>query len=290
MPRPTVVPCSRPVRPRAPRSGALLVSALALLPLGCASKAKPVDTSKLSKGSPRNAYDYLKTMIAANQHALEWASFSPGFKRRISEQAGRNVDVGDYTLARSTIASNSNKNMKLILESTYVSDKMLSADVAVVTIRSGKKQANPRFIRMTSYELTIRGEGEPVSEFIPSVADVLGVDQDGSVSMRIPTGESTGSFLKSIPPEKIKRFVLDDAWYLDDFGGVEDAMVEGIRGKAEPARPAGPPTFEPYPNAPPPATSPGGIGSPDAGPVGSPDGMGSPEGAPGGSPESQPTK
>ena len=87
---------------------------------------------------------------------------------------------------------------------------------------------------MTSYALTIRGEGEPVSEFIPSVGDVLGIDQDGSVSMRIPTGESTGSFLKSIPPEKIKRLEIDEAWYLDEFGGVEDAMVDGLRGKGEP--------------------------------------------------------
>lgn len=246
-----------------------------------------MDTTNLSKASPRQAYEYLKTMIAANQHALEWASFSPGFKRRISDQAGRNVDVGDYTLARSTIASNSNKNIKLILESEYLSDRALSSDVAVVTIRSGSKQANPRFIRMTSWELTIRGEGEPVSEFIPSTADVLGIGDDGSVSMRIPTASSTGSFLKSIPPEKIKRLVIDDAWYLDDFGGVEDVVLDGLRGN-DPAKSAAP--RAPAPRAPSPAPTPSGIGSPDAGPVGSPDGLGSPEGSPGGSPESQPTR
>lgn len=266
---------------------ALVASTLLCGPVGCAGKAKPVDTTNLSKASPRQAYEYLKTMIAANQHALEWASFSPGFKRRISDQAGRNVDVGDYTLARSTIASNSNKNIKLILESEYLSDRALSSDVAVVTIRSGSKQANPRFIRMTSWELTIRGEGEPVSEFIPSTADVLGIGDDGSVSMRIPTASSTGSFLKSIPPEKIKRLVIDDAWYLDDFGGVEDVVLDGLRGN-DPAKSAAP--RAPAPRAPSPAPTPSGIGSPDAGPVGSPDGLGSPEGSPGGSPESQPTR
>src|SRR5438045_2328613 len=84
----------------------------------------------------------------------------------------------------------------------------------------GEKHAYPGFIPMTSYEMTVRGEGEPASEFTPSVADVLGVVQDGSVSIRIPTGESTGSFLKSIPPEKITRFEMHSSWYLDDFGGV----------------------------------------------------------------------
>lgn len=256
---------------------ALVACALAGGPVGCAGKAKPVDTTNLSKGSPRQAYEYLKTMIAANQHALEWASFSPGFKRRISEQAGRNVDVGDYALARSTIAGNSNKNIELILASEYVSDRALSADVAVVTIRSGKKQANPRFIRMTSWELTIRGEGEPVSEFIPSTADVLGIGDDGSVAMRIPTASSTGSFLKSIPPEKIKRLVIDEAWYLDDFGGVENVVLDGLKGNdtSKPRAPAGPPS---------------GIGAPDTGPVGSPEGLGSPEASPGGSPDAQPTR
>lgn len=274
-----------PPQPSVPRHGPSRgwILALALVAGGlpaCASKPKPVDMATVSRSSPRQAYEYLKTMIAANQTANEWATFSPGFKRRISEQAGRNVDVGDYSLARSTIASNSNKNIQLILESRFVAEKLLSEDVAVVTIQSGKKKANPRFIRMTSWELTIRGEGEPVSEFIPSAADVMGIGEDGSVSMRIPTGSSTGSFLKSIPPEKIKRLVVDEAWYLDDFGGVEDVVLEGLKGRGEPTPPptrGGEGARPPEPTEAP--GSPDGFGSPDGAP-GSPDGFGSPDGAP----------
>jgi len=277
---------------RGPSRGRIL--ALALLSgafAACASKPKPVDMATVSRSTPRQAYEYLKTMIRANQTSNEWATFSPGFKRRISEQAGRNIDVGDYSLARSTIASNSNKNIELILESQFVAEKLLSEDVAVVTIQSGKKKANPRFIRMTSWELTIRGEGEPVSEFIPSAADVMGIGEDGSVSMRIPTGSSTGSFLKSIPPEKIKRLVVDEAWYLDDFGGVEDVVLEGLKGKGASAEPPpGNGRGANRPPASPPAGSPDGYGSPDGPPSGSPDGFGSPDGPPGGSPDAQPVR
>lgn len=278
--------------PRRSRVAVVALGLAAVLAPACATKAKPVDTTRLSKSSPRQAYEYLKTMIAANQHALEWASFSPGFKRRLSEQAGRNVDVGDYTLARSTIASNSNRNIQLILASEYVKDAALSDDVAVVTIRAGKKQANPRFIRMTSWELTIKGEGEPVSEFIPSTADVLGIGDDGSMSMRIPTASSTGAFLKTIPPEKIKRLVIEDLWYLDDFGGVEDVVIDGLKGRGDAPKPRGP-RGSAYPVTPTPVAptpSPIDLGSPDAGPVGSPDGIGSPDGAPSGSPDAQPTR
>ena len=116
---------------------------------------------------------------------------------------------------------------------------------------------------------------------------MLGIGDDGSVSMRIPTASSTGSFLKSIPPEKIKRLVIDDAWYLDDFGGVESVVLEGLKGKAAPAAPgARPPVLAPEA----PAGSPDGQGSPDGGPAGSPDGFGSPDGAPIGSPDGQPTR
>lgn len=269
---------------------AVWVALAATATAGCASKSKPVDTTHLSKSSPRDAYAYLKAMIDGNQHALEWASFSPGFKRRLSDAAGRNIDVGDYTLARSTIATNSNKNMKLILESEFVKDAALSENVSVVTIRAGKKQANPRFIRMTSWELTIKGEGEPVSEFIPSTADVLGFGEDGSMSMRIPTASSTGAFLKTIPPEKIKKLVIEDLWYLDDFGGVEDVMIDGLKGKGEAPRTRGP-SGTAYPVAtPPPAPPPSSIHSQDAAPVDGPDGFGSPDGAPSGSPDAQPAR
>jgi hypothetical protein len=142
---------------------------------------------------------------------------------------------------------------------------MLSDDVALVTIEAAGRRASPRFVRMTTWELTLRGEGQPVAEFIPKAADVISISPRGDVPMRVTPSGGTASFLRDIPSERIQRLVIQDEWYLDDFGGVEDAVVGGLKGApaAERASPAAPPSGPvlPDPVAPPPP--PASPGSPD---------------------------
>ncbi len=251
-----------------PGLAALLLAALALA--GCSVKSDPVRAVGLSRETPRKTYEYMKAMVAAMQVEAEWRTFSPGFKRRLSERVGRNVDVGDYSHARATIAGNDTKEIELLLESEYVSEEFLSEDVAVVTIRSGSRQARPRMVRLTTWELTLRGEGEPVSEFIPRAADVVGINADGSVAVRVTPTEGTASFLKEIPADRIESLVVKPDWYVDDFGGIEESVLGGLkgagsdRGDAEP-RPAPPPAKGPEP-APRPAWPPQPPPSPDGDP------------------------
>ena len=266
--------------PRVPAPFLVLALCLGVAPvLGCAGpKARPVTQIGLSRDTPEKAYEYLKAMVAANQVEAEWQAFSPGFKRRLSSQAGRNVDLGDYSMARGTIASNSTKELQLLLSSELAGTKMLSDDVALVTIRSGKKRASPRFVRLTTWELRLAGEGEPVAEFVPSPSDVIGIAPDGSVEMRVTPSSSTASFLKDFQSDRIRGFQILERWYLDDFGGVEDVVVGGLRGKGTTPPPPGTPEPPPVPGSPDGA----GPGSPDGAPFGSPDGgpVGSPDGAP----------
>ncbi len=271
---------------RAPAPLLALALALCSAPLGaCAGpKARPVTQVGLSRDTPEKAYEYLKAMVAANQVEAEWQAFSPGFKRRLSSQAGRNVDLGDYSMARATIASNSTKELQLLLSSELAGTQMLSDDVATVTIRAGKKRASPRFVRLTTWELRLTGEGEPVAEFVPSPSDVIGIAPDGSVEMRVTPSSSTASFLKDFKSDRIRGFQILERWYLDDFGGVEDVVVGGLRGGKTPPPAGAPPApeYPPLPGSPDgaPGSPDGGMGSPD-GPLGSPDGpLGSPDGAP----------
>ncbi len=279
-----------------PLAASRLVASLALALAaaaagGCSTPSRrPVTTVGLSRVTPRGAYEYLKAMVEAEQPEAEWRCFSPGFKRRLATQVGRNVDIGDYVHARSTVATNSRPEMRLLLESEFVSEEMLSDKVAVVTIQSGRRAARPRFVRMTTWELTLKGEGEPVAEFIPRAADVISISPTGDVQMRVTPSGGTASFLRDIPPEKIQRLVIQDEWYLDDFGGVEEVVVGSLRGAVPPEDrvpppPAGDGRDQPTPPAP---------GSPDETPgPGSPDGTpapGSPDGAQGsGSPDATPS-
>lgn len=253
---------------------ACVVLALLLAPAlaGCAGpQRREVTRVGLTRETPSKAYEYLKSMVAAGQVEEEWKSFSPSFKRRLSQQAGRTVDVGDYVQARSTIAGNGTREVRQILESELEGERLLSDDVAVVEIRSGRRAASLRFVRLTTVELTLRGEGQPVAEFIPSAADVVSISPAGDVEMSFSPSDGTASYLKDIPRDRVQRLVIQDEWYLDDFGGVGALVAGGIRG--------GSPRSAEVPAPPePPAGSPDAVPAPDAG---SPDGPGSPDDSPG---------
>jgi hypothetical protein len=275
-----------------------------LVVAACATpKRKEVTQVGLNRDTPVATFEYLRAMVAAEQPEAEWKVFSPGFKRRLSQQVGRNVDVADYVQARSTIATNAKSDIRLLLEAEVMQSQTLSARVATVQIRSGDRQARPRFVKLTTWELLLDGEGEPVAEFIPSPSDVLTISPTGQVEMKIAPSEGTASFLKDIPADHIREARVHQLWYLDDFGGVENVVVGGLRGGAGAPPPRGP---QPPPSRPPPIDDPnarfttpppipvapgnpdgGGFGSPDgppppptpAVPAGSPDGgIGSPDG------------
>ena len=107
--------------------------------------------------------------------------------------------------------------------------------------------------------------------------------------MRVTPSSGTSAFLKDIPPDKIQRLLIQDEWYLDDFGGVEDAVVGGLRGEdpdrrtqrpQEPRPPETAPGAEPGPESGLPPLPPAGS-DPNARPEPAPPGPGSPDGGPG---------
>jgi hypothetical protein len=239
-------------------------------------RAQPVNEIGLDRSSPRKAYEYLKAMVRANQVEAEWRAFSPGFKRRLSEQAGRTIDIGDYAHARATIASNSTRGISLILDSEVLDERRVSDDLVLMTIRSGRSTATPRWVRMKTWELRLKGEADAVSEFVAAEEQVVRIAPDGSLQVRVVPSSGTQSFLRGIPPDRIEEMHVLSEWYLDDFGGVEEAVVGGLRGGSAPAPPPpprGPAT--PTRRGPPPAPP----RSPSALPPPPPDAFGSPDGA-----------
>jgi hypothetical protein len=263
--------------PRSPSRFALrslLASAAALsIVAGCATpRREEVRTVGLNRETPRAAYEYLKAMVRAEQPEAEWKVFSPAFKRRLSERVGRTIDVGDYVQARSTIATNSRPEIRRLLDSEFVSERVLSEKIAVVQIRGGDQQARPRFVKLTTWELKLRGEGEPVAEFVPNTSDVISISPTGQVEMKLSPSEGTASFLRDVRQDQIRSFSMQEYWYLDDFGGVESVVLGGLRGEQDgttppaPARGRRPQPPRDAPPAPPPPPAdplpPGGFGSP----------------------------
>jgi len=262
---------------RARRTGRPLrnLSILALLasPLllgGCFLFNPPTPTApralSMNRDTPRATYDYFKTMVTNNQWAAEWSVFSPHFKRLLNQSVGRNVDAGDYNLARQTVADNSQGDMQALLTSTYISEQKVGANAAVVTIESGGKRLTPRLVKLTRWELQVVGDDTPYGDFVTSAADAVRIGQDGSITVMIRPPQATASLVRTFRPDQIDAFRIESQWYVDDFGGIDQQIASKAAAGQTPQPRAQPrPRSQPQPTPrtrPTPST---GWGSPDGG-------------------------
>lgn len=264
------------------RLTAVVLLAVAPLTLGGCflfnnAKPTPVNQVNLNRQTPRATYEYFKAMAQNNQWAAEWDVFSPNFKKLVNQSVGRNVDSGDYNLARQTIAANNTSEMQMLIGSTWIGAEMQGPNRAVATIEHQGRRITPRMIKLTRWELKVVGDDTPYGDFVQNAGDAVRVAPDGSITVRINPPQATASILREFRPDQIEAFKVEGQWYVDDFGGI-DAMLVQQAGSPEQGQAAPQPRTEPQPYAPP--TTPPGYGGPDGPPAsGSPD-FGSPDSAP----------
>lgn len=294
---------THPIRPTGlERLAALpLLLAAPLLLGGCFlfnnARPTPVSQVNLNRQTPEATYTYFKTMAQNNQWAAEWDVFSPNFKRLVNQSVGRNVDAGDYNLARQTIAANNTSEMQMLIGSTWVGAQLQGPDRAIATIDYQGRRITPRMVKLTRWELKVVGDDTPYGDFVRNAADAVQVGPDGSITVRINPPQATASILRSFRPEQIEAFKVEGQWYVDDFGGIDAMLVEQAGGGAQP-QPQPQPQPRPGPQAGPQAgPQPGGVQpyAPPATPpaYGTPDGprgSGSPDGPPAGMGEPDPSR
>ena len=261
----------------------VLLGAAALLLGGCVLFNPPRPTTpdalELSRETPTATYEYFKEMAKNNQWAAEWSVFSPNFKRLLNQSVGRNVDAGDYNLARSTLATNAQPDMQLLINSKLDGVQMVNDKTAIVTISGGGKTLRPRMVKLTRWELKVKDEDTPYGDFVADAGEAVRIGQDGSITVMVRPPQATAQFLRTFTPDQIDSFKVEGQWYVDDFGGINQLVGQGggQQPQAQPARPVQP--VQPsYPQ-------PSGSGSPDGGaPIyqprpsapGSPDGPAAP--------------
>jgi hypothetical protein len=240
------------------RTCALSVAVL----LGACATSQPVTQVGLNRDTPEATFQYFKAVAAANQWRAEWSTFSPEFKRRLNQAAGRNVDFGDYELARQTMAPNSSSEMQMLLTSTLVNVSYPNGpdgNAALVTVQGGGRQATFGLVKLTSWELKIRGQAEPFSDLVRSPADVVSINPDGSVTARVPVPQYMGPVLRTFSRDQIEAFAVKAQWYVNDFGGLDQALGAGGAAAPPPGPGTAPPPATPDTFAPPP---PADMGSP----------------------------
>ncbi len=199
---------------------AAIVAALTLA--ACATPTPIKDTSGLSRETPEATYEYFKTMARNNQWANEWLVFSPNFKQMINQAAGRNVDVGDYSMARQALpdAKNSSSQMQMLLNSKLDGVQYLGPDRARITISAGGRQVSPLMVRMTRWELKIRGQETPASGTVQHPGDAIQINADGSITVHVVAEPGVAGAIRTVARDQIEGFAVKSQWFVDDFGGL----------------------------------------------------------------------
>jgi hypothetical protein len=243
------------------RLPSILSPVVAALLTACATP-QPVTQVGLSRDTPEKTYEYFKVMVRSNQYAAEWSVFSPNAKRQANQLAGRNVDLGDYATARQTLAGNGTAEMQALINSTLVGVSPMGPDLANVTISDGRRQVSVRMARLTTWELKVAGEPDPYSDFVRSAADAVAVNPDGSITVRVQPPASTGSFLRTIPRDRIEGFAIKAQWYVDDLSNIANTMAGSAPAPAPTPGAAPAPAPAPTPGPAPAPAPPQDFGSP----------------------------
>jgi hypothetical protein len=182
--------------------------------------------------TPADTLATLKWAIARRDRAAEWRTLGPAFKMRLNREAGRNVDVGDYTQFRESQRNNPRiRKLEQYMPSARVTGvRHDGRGGAWVTIRFGGPlffgaSTQVKMIHHAIWVLWIRGESTPYWGFDGQKLSEATAGPDGSytVTTRDPRGNVT--WQQTFPREQVARYVTTTRWYFDNFGAMEREFI-----------------------------------------------------------------
>ncbi len=207
-----------------------LLVCLAAVLLGAAERAAPRD---LSRDTPKKALERLKRAVRHSNHAEEWRSLSPDFRRRLSRQAGRNVDVADYSMFRKSRARDPDV-IKLV-------SALRTARITRVrhSKTGGRGRATIRFggelifgattqvgmIHHRLWRLKVKGEPEPYWGYVGDWATKLVKGRDGSFTVKTFNEKGVETWSETFPAKQVQRHFTFTKWFFDDFGQAEQYFL-----------------------------------------------------------------
>ncbi|MDA1194789.1 MAG: hypothetical protein O2894_06360 [Planctomycetota bacterium] len=189
------------------------------------------------RGKPEETLARFKGAFARNDHQSEWDTLSPGFKRRISAQVGRTVDVGDYTAMREQHRNDPRmRELRQWLPSAGMTRIRYRGDgYADVNIRFGAailvgQDVSARMVNHTLWELWIHGETQPYWGFTDDQTMRVYRTREGNnyvVETRDAKGKVT--WRKQWKPEQVRSYQVSTRWYFDGFGTIEQEFMKELR-------------------------------------------------------------
>jgi hypothetical protein len=197
--------------------------------VGAAERAAPRD---ISRDTPKKALERLKNAVRRSNHTEEWRCLSPDFRRRLSRQAGRNVDVADYSMFRKSRARDRNV-MKLV-------SAMRTARITRATYRkTGRARVTIRFggelifgattqvgmIHHRLWRLHVKGEPQPYWGYEGDWATKIEKGPGGSYTVKTFNEQGVETWSETFAADQVERYYTFTKWYFDDFGQAEQYFL-----------------------------------------------------------------
>ncbi len=195
----------------------------AVLFSGCISQS----SGPATRSTPAGTIESFKKAAARGDRRAEWDILSPNFKKRLSRQAGRNVDLADYITARNALRSDPQVRLaESMLKTAKVQrTEMQGENSAYLTITAGplgvKKTARIHMVRMQRWELHVAGDDEPYSGIVGDSSSTYRRNADGGYTV-----SGSGGFSETFRRDEIRDFKTSTKWYVDDLGGMERQFMQ----------------------------------------------------------------
>ncbi len=204
-----------------------LLGALALG--GCFS---PRQAAPPSRETPAGTVEMFKQFARRGDPAGEWDILSPDLKRRLGQQAGRTIDLADYTAARQAYRNDPRvRAAENLLQTAIVRQTQPTGPdrVMATVVTSGgplARSANLQMVRLTKWELSVNGQAEPYWGFTSD--PLFGADRqsDGSYVVWYRQDPNGARSEQRIPASDVRNYHQTSAWYVDDLGGLESQFLQ----------------------------------------------------------------
>ena len=184
--------------------------------------------------TPQDTLTQLKRAVARGDRAAEWATLSPGLKMRISQRAGRNVDVADYTTFRNANRSDAQiRQAEKYLRGARINGiRYLGGGHAWVGIRFGNfligKTIGVRMINHQFWQLRVRGEAQPYWGFVGDKSIEAVPGKDGSYTLVTRDKQGKITWQQKFEAKDVLFYGTGTRWYFNDFGQFEQQFFGGV--------------------------------------------------------------
>ena len=206
------------------------LAALIVLTLTGCFKARQAEPP--SRATPAGTVEMFKAYARQRNREGEWDILSPAFKERLSQRAGRNVDLADWVQARDMYSTDPRvAQAERFLQNAVVVNTVPDGPNAVkatIQVSGGpfiSKSGIIRMVKLDRWELYVRGQTEPYTG--TNNDPLFGVEPQADGSYVIWYRDTPGGARSEevIPAADVANFVRDGRWYVDHLGDLEGQFM-----------------------------------------------------------------